>query len=319
MMALEFDFEARTERQLPASATRVGDRGKYIWYDLDAAADPGAAEVVLRGLGLDDATVSKALDPALDETTTYVTHAGGLFLRMTSPKPDAEPTATVHVGLLLGDGYCATVRRGEVSFLSDVWRTCPEDFRQFAQTPGFLLYEFWDHLIGSYRVAAGVVGDRVLRTQDDAFHAGDDIFGSVAALSRDLLSLRRAMVAARETLSELATRRSPVVPASTTPYLQTLVASLDRLVADLAVEREILAETLNLYIGLVGHRTNQVVNRLTVISFVFLPLTFLCGVYGMNFRYLPELEWRYGYHVFWALAAVIVSSSLYYMKRRGWW
>ena len=135
----------------------------------------------------------------------------------------------------------------------------------------------------------------------------------------DLLTLRRTMVAAREVLSELATRRSPVVAASTMPFLQTLVAALDRLVADLAVEREILAETLNLYIGLVGHRTNQVVNRLTILSFVFLPLTFLCGVYGMNFRVLPELEWRYGYLTFWIVAALIVATTLTYMRRRGWW
>ncbi len=127
------------------------------------------------------------------------------------------------------------------------------------------------------------------------------------------------MVAAREVLSELATRRSPVVPASTLPSLQQLAGALDRLVSDLAVEREILAEALNLYIGLVGHRTNQVVNRLTILSFVFLPLTFLCGVYGMNFKNLPELEWDYGYYLFWVVAALIVGASLSYMRRRGWW
>ena len=103
------------------------------------------------------------------------------------------------------------------------------------------------------------------------------------------------------------------------PYLQALVGSIDGLVADLAVDREILAETLNLYIGLVGHRTNQVVNRLTVVSFVFLPLTFLCGVYGMNFRHLPELEWEYGYAAFWVTTVTLAGAGLYLMRRRGWW
>ena len=84
-------------------------------------------------------------------------------------------------------------------------------------------------------------------------------------------------------------------------------------------EREILAETLNLYIGMVGHRTNQVVNRLTVVSFVFLPLTFLCGVYGMNFEVLPELKWRYGYMLFWVVSTIIVAALLTYMRKRRWW
>jgi magnesium transporter len=268
---------------------------------------------------VDAETVASALAPEPFDGSAYHLAAHGISLRMTAPVAGGPAIATVDVALLLGEGWCATVRRGPVDFVGEVWRTCPEDFRRFAQSPGFLLYEFWDHLIASYRVAAGAVGDRVLRAQDDAFQAGDEIFGRVASLSRDLLALRRAMVAARETLAELATRRSALVPASTTPFLQTLVVSLDRLVADLAVEREILAETLNLYIGLVGHRTNQVVNRLTIVSFVFLPLTFLCGVYGMNFRYLPELEWRYGYHSFWVVALLIVTTSLYLMKRRRWW
>jgi magnesium transporter len=94
---------------------------------------------------------------------------------------------------------------------------------------------------------------------------------------------------------------------------------LDRLGSDLAVEREILAETLNLYMGLVSHRTNKVLNRLTVVSLVFLPLTFLCGVYGMNFEVIPELKWRLGYPFFWALALLVATTTLAYMKRRGWW
>ena len=221
--------------------------------------------------------------------------------------------------LLLAGGFCATVRCGSVEFLEEAWNTCPADFRNFARSPGFLIYEFWDHLIASYRDAADSLGDRVQRAQNEAFNAtGDEIFGSVAALSGELLTLRRAMVAAREALTVIATRRSAHVPKSTRPYLRALVGTLDRLVADLAVEREILAETLNLYIGLVGHRTNRVVNRLTVVSFVFLPLTFLCGVYGMNFDVLPELHWTYGYAGFWMVSFSIFLGVLIFMKRRRW-
>ena len=98
-----------------------------------------------------------------------------------------------------------------------------------------------------------------------------------------------------------------------------MVGTVERVVADLTVERETVAEALNLYLAIVSHKTNQVVNRLTVVSLVFLPLTFLCGVYGMNFKYLPEVEWRYGYAFFWASAAVVSATTLGVMKRFGWW
>src|SRR4029450_11390586 len=103
---------------------------------------------------------------------------------------------------------------------------------------------------------------------------------------------------------------SPFIAESTQPFLDRMVGTLERLGSDLAVEREILAETLNLYMGIVSHRTNRVVNRLTVISMVFLPLTFLCGIYGMNFDVLPELHWQWGYALFWGAAIAIAVSLL---------
>lgn len=319
MRALEFDFSARTDRSLPVSeAVSCRAPGKYLWFDLDAASELTAAESLLRKLGLDGPVLSAALKDC-GGASSYLAHPGGLVLSLVAPDADSHGLNLARVGLVLTDGFCATVRSGDVAFLSEVWETSPDDFRQYAQSPGFLLYEIWDHLLGAYRKAANRVGDEVIAAQETSFNAGDELFNSVAGLSRNLLALRRAMVASRELLSELVTRKSSVVPDSTMPYLQALVVTFDRLVADLAVEREILAETLNLHIGIVGHRTNQVVNRLTVISFVFLPLTFLCGVYGMNFKYLPELEWKYGYHSFWVAALAIVTLSLTYMRRRGWW
>ncbi len=66
---------------------------------------------------------------------------------------------------------------------------------------------------------------------------------------------------------------------------------------------------------MVTHRTNQIMNRLTVVSVIFLPLTFLCGVYGMNFRVMPELQWHYGYGIFWVLAALLTAILVAIMRR----
>ena len=238
---------------------------------------------------------------------------GGLNVR-------EDGLVTAGVDTLLGASYLVTLRRGEVDFLQGVRRTYRQDFLTFARTSGFLLYGFWDHLLRAYKKAARALGDHVRAVQDRIFGEVDDtIFAQVAEVSRSLLNLRRTVLASREVLSELSTRRSTVVTESTQPFLDKMVAALERIGADLAVEREILAETLNLYMGIVAHRTNKVVNRLTVVSLVFLPLTFLCGVYGMNFRVLPEVEWKYGYAFFWVTATFITVTSLVYMKKKKWW
>ena len=83
--------------------------------------------------------------------------------------------------------------------------------------------------------------------------------------------------------------------------------------------RDILAGALNNYMSMVSHQTNKVMGRLTGLSMIFLPLTFLCGVYGMNFKVLPETEWTYGYAFFWLLAAAVVAVMVWFVRRNRIW
>jgi magnesium transporter len=94
-----------------------------------------------------------------------------------------------------------------------------------------------------------------------------------------------------------------------------MVGSVDHVLGDMLVDREILSESLDLYMSVVSHRTNETMKKLTVVSVVFLPLTFLVGVYGMNFDVLPELKWRFGYLYFWAVAALAVLLILRIVRR----
>ena len=85
--------------------------------------------------------------------------------------------------------------------------------------------------------------------------------------------------------------KSQFIAESTQPFLANMVSSVDRVLQDLLVDREMLFDSMNLHMSILGHRTNQVINRLTMLSLIFLPLTFLCGVWGMNFQHTPELRW----------------------------
>jgi magnesium transporter len=318
--AVEFDFPARRERTIPAQAAAGScARGLYCWVDIDAAADRDAAEAVLGDLGINARAIARVFEP--DGDGRHDVYDDCLHLAVTAGSFRDDHFATAPVELLLGAHFLVTIRRGPVEFLDQVRRTYRQDFERFALSPAFLLFECWDHLIAGFKTADRRFEDRVQRMQEEIFSddVDDAIFARVAAVTRDLLGFRRIVLAAREVLHEICTRRSPFVAETAVPSLERLVGMLDRLGSDLAVEREILAETLNLYLGLVSYRTNKVLNRLTVVSLVFLPLTFLCGVYGMNFEWMPEIRWRLGYPFFWAVAMLVSTSTLAYMKRRGWW
>jgi len=162
-----------------------------------------------------------------------------------------------------------------------------------------------------------LMSERVEQLQG-ALHSGkvdDLVFARISQLGADLLNFRKILRPARALLNDLSTRRSLFISEATQRFLGNMVGSVDHVLQDMLVDREILSESVNLYMSVVSHRTNQIMKKLTVVSVVFLPLTFLVGVYGMNFEVLPELKWRFGYLYFWAVVAAIVLGIVRVIRR----
>jgi magnesium transporter len=193
-----------------------------------------------------------------------------------------------------------------------------QDFRRFAQSPSFLIYEIWDHLVENYlhvqRMFEGQVEEVQALLMNEV--VDDSVFARVSNLGGDLFHFRKVVLPARAVLADLASRRSLYVGEATQGFLANMVGTIEHVLQDLLVDRDILSEALNLYMSMVSHRTNQVMKKLTVVSVIFLPLTFLCGVYGMNFQHLPELEWQYGYGLFW-LAVIVIVLGIVWLSRRA--
>jgi magnesium transporter len=200
--------------------------------------------------------------------------------------------------------------------MREVRRHYRSDFVRFATTPSFLLYELWDRLIDNYLSVHKAFEDRVEQVQRGLTGDVDEvIFQEASELSSDLLQLRKTLLPARAVLTELSTRKSAFVSEATQPFLGNMVGTIERVLQDVLVDRDILSDSLNNYMSMVAHRTNKVMGKLTVVSVIFMPLTFLCGVYGMNFEVLPELKLQWGYYGFWILTGVIVLGLIGFMRK----
>jgi magnesium transporter len=220
------------------------------------------------------------------------------------------------VDVLFGERFMLTLRRGHPQFLAAVRREFRSDFVRHAQSPSFLLYELWDHLIDNYLNVHKAFEDRVEAVQRALVGDADEsIFGEASELGVDLLHLRKVVLPARAVLTDLSSRKSTFVSEATQPYLANMVGTVERVLQDVLVDRDVLSGALNNYMSMVAHRTNKVMGKLTVVSVIFLPLTFLCGVYGMNFEVIPELKWAWGYGGFWIAALAIVLGLIVVMRR----
>jgi magnesium transporter len=311
----ELDFKTKQHRKIAINEMQASmDAGKFIWIDVDISQSEEARKLLMT-LNLcqpdiiDDA-MSREPATQIARYDEYI-HLVLSGCRLAGHKFDLE-----RVDAMMGDRYLLTLHKGAPVFLEAVRRSYVSDFIRFAQSPSFLLYELWDHLIDNYLNVHKKFEERVEQVQAKLIGDVDDaVFNDASELGADLLHLRKVVLPARAVLTDLSTRKSPFVSEATQPYLNNMVGTIERVLQDVLVDRDILAGSLNNYMSLVAHKTNQTMSRLTVVSFIFLPLTFLCGVYGMNFEWLPELKVRYGYLGFWAIAAVLVTGIVIWMRK----
>jgi magnesium transporter len=315
LRAVEFDFENKVEATIDAGAIRDSmQAGRFVWIDVEFG-DPQEAGRLLGSLGLfDEEIIEDAL--TREAATQHARYDDYLHLVVSGCRLQGRNFELERVDCVIGERFLVTVHKGSVVFLESVRKDYKNDFMRFAKSPSFLIYEVWDHLIDNYLAVQKRFEDRVEALQVELMGEVDDVvFERISELGADLLHFRKVVLPARAVLTDLSTRRSLFISEATQPFLANMVGTLERVLQDLLVDRDILSNSLNLYMSMVGHRTNQVMKKLTVVSVVFLPLTFLCGVYGMNFRKLPELDWQWGYPAFWLAVAVIVSGIVYVSRR----
>jgi magnesium transporter len=313
---VEFDFEKRTEK--PAGLDRFGpaaEEGRFLWLDVEIAGDPEGARHLLADLELvepvllDDA-LSSAPDTRARRFDDY------LFLALTGCSIQDDNLVTERLSAFMAEHFLVTVHHGPVAFLEEVLRVYRGDFQRFAKGPGFLVYELLDQLTENLIVGQRYLAGRVEKLQLAFLGEIDEqVFRDVAAVGNDVLAFRKILVPARSMLTELAGRKSAFISDETRPFLSNMSATIECVLADVLADRDILSGSLDLYMSMVGYRTNEVMKRLTAVSVIFLPLTFLCGVYGMNFEVLPELKWTYGYAMFWGVVGLIVGTVGMMLRR----
>ena len=313
--AIELCFDSKTERELRcADIGNSIEEGKFVWLDINVK-DFDKAMDSLRQLNM---ITEEALEDAAERipTTQYNRYEKHLNVVVADVEFVGDEFVSKRVDIIIGENYIITLRKGDVYFLKGVRSSFSEDFQLHARSPSFLLYEFWDHLIDHYIRVQNELEERVEGIQKKLFQkVGDEVFTDVSELGSDLLEFRKLLLPARAVLTELSSRRSKFISKETQPYLGNMVGSIETVLQDLLVDRDILSESLHLYMSMVGHRTNSVMRKLTVVSVIFLPLTFLVGVYGMNFERIPELQWEFGYLYFWITALTVIIGGLAMMKR----
>jgi magnesium transporter len=312
---VSLDFKTKEHGKHTLADFRAAmEAGKFVWIDVDISQSEEARQLVL-GLNM---CAPEILEDAMgrEPATQIARYEDYVHLVLSGCRLVGHKFELERVDAMMGENFLLTLHKGQPVFLEAVRKSYISDFVRFAQSPSFLLYELWDHLIDNYLAVHKKFEERVEHVQKQLIGDVDDtVFAEASELGSDLLHLRKVVLPARAVLTDLSTRKSPFVSEATQPYLGNMVGTVERVLQDVLVDRDILSNSLNNYMSLVAHKTNAVMGKLTVVSVIFLPLTFLCGIYGMNFEIIPELKWEHGYIYFWSTTVALVIGLLWFLRR----
>ncbi|MFO0666320.1 MAG: magnesium/cobalt transporter CorA [Polyangiaceae bacterium] len=306
----------------PAEIEAAYLRGDYLWIELVEQTD--AAERMMRDVfRLHPVTLEDLWnDVHLSKVETFENYVHIIVHEVTcSEAKKAFAIATDEMDIVLGSTFLISrVRTNDNSAtqLSSSDRVC----RHLVRGPAWLCHELLDGVVAAYFPLLDRFDEHLVDLEDDIVsrHEGQGkrLLTQIFHLKRTLQTLRRQGLRQRDVLFRLSRGEFPQIDSATLPFFRDVYEHFARVSDHVDSNRELTTALLEGYFSVQSHRMNEVMKTLTLMSTIMLPLTFIAGVYGMNFKHMPELEWYYGYPLALLLMAVVAVSIFTWFKRKRW-
>ena len=243
-----------------------------------------------------------------------------VVLKMLRYSDEQQIVETEQVSLILGSNFVISFqeRVGDVfDSVRDRLRNAKGRIRK--QGPDYLAYSLLDAIVDSYFAILEKVGDKIEILEDELVSDPDEkTLQGIYRLKREMISLRRSVWPLRELINGVQRSESALICESTGVYLRDLYDHTIQIIDTIESFRDVVSGMLDTYLSSISNRMNAVMKVLTIIATLFIPLTFVAGIYGMNFENMPELKWRYGYTGVWTVILVTAVLMLVYFRRKKW-
>lgn len=269
----------------------------------------------LHPLVLED-IVNTSQRPKIDEYEDYI------FVSLKMLYYDVDENITIEqVSFVLGKNYVLTFQESE----GDVFDTVRERLRAGKgriRTLGsdYLLYALVDAVVDHYYIVSETMGNKVEDLEDLLFSGNvkDDLSQQVLSLKKELLKVRRSIFPLREIISRIQKSDSDLILKKNLQFYNDVYDHIIQLSDSIDIFREMIWSLMDMYMTTISNKMNEVMKVLTIIATIFIPLTFIAGIYGMNFDNIPELHNPYGYYILWGIMFLIFIGMIYYFKRKKW-
>jgi len=309
------------ERQISAVKECVyfTDTSLVTWIDVDGLHEIEIIQQVGDCQGLHPLVLEDILNtqqrPKVEDFDDYLY----IVLKMLYLR-EGEPTAE-QVSLIVGSNFVISFQEG---ICGDVFAPIRERLRNGkgrirGMGADYLAYSLMDAIVDNYFIVLEELGERIELLEEAVLAATTpQTARQIHRLKRDMIFLRKSVWPLREVIGALERRESHLVTEAVTVYLRDLYDHTIQVIDTVEANRDMLAGLLDVYLSSVSNRMNAIMKVLTIIATIFMPLTFIAGLYGMNFKHMPELEWHWGYPAVLLLMASVAIGMLQFFRRKRW-
>ncbi len=289
------------------------------WINIDGLHETDVIEKIGKHFNLHPLILEDILNtdqrPKMDDHDEY------LFLTLKMLTYEEEGQLKVEsISLVLGPNYLLSFQEGE----GDVFEPVRERIRKAKgklrqRGPDYLAYALTDAIVDNYFVVLEKISDEVGSLEAElTTNPSPQTLQTIHELKRELIFLRKSVWPLREVTGALERGEVELIQDKTTVFLRDVYDHTVQVIDTVETLRDMVSGMLDVYLSSVSNRMNEVMKVLTIIATIFIPLTFIAGIYGMNFKYMPELGWKWSYPLLWLLMVGLLVFMLLYFRRKKW-
>ncbi len=300
---------------LPLDALSVPD--KFYWIDIEEKNVTEEHEI-LKILNIKKSSLknfsSENPIPLCEQTEHYMN------IDMLSFKGEGTKLVPCKLKVMLGVNFFVTVHEEPQGILDKLKEEYQSNFLIAGKSPGFLVFLIFDFFIGSVLMILYSL-HREMDEIEEAISRGNftqKTLQNIFRIRKSILQIKKSVEPASNILMSISSRKTPFISDECRSYLKNLDGNMNRLRLDLDSFRELIIGTMEFHMSISSKQLNEVMKVLSIVATIMLPLTFIAGVYGMNFANMPELSWPYGYYAVLGSMGIISCSLFYLFKIKKW-
>jgi magnesium transporter len=319
---MNYDPELMLEKQLPAieASFPYRDTPPVTWINVDGLHDVNVVEKMGAHFGIHPLVLEDIVNTGqrtkAEEFENYIY----IVLKMLVFDETVDHIAAEQVSLILGPHFLISFQEKE----GDVFDFVRERIRKARgriRKSGcdYLAYALMDAVVDHYFVILEKLGDKIELIEDQLLEKPTPrILEDIHHLKREIIFFRKQVWPLREVINSLIKDPSELIQETTDIFLRDVYDHTIQVIDTVESFRDVLSGLSDLYLSTVSNRMNEVMKVLTIMATIFIPLTFIAGIYGMNFEFMPELKWRWAYPGLWVVLILIFVSMIAWFKRKKW-